>query len=87
MRNKIEVIKEYTPKHYSAICNEGRLHQVFFNIIANSVQGIEEYGTITIFTKIEKVRIKITISDTGCGIEAEIKEGAKAIITIPINRV
>ncbi len=72
LKNKIEVIKKYTSKPYSVICNEGRMHQVFLNIIANSVQAIDENGTITIFTKIEKNRIKITISDTGCGVAAEI---------------
>ena len=72
IKNRIEVIKNYTNKPCTVNCNEGRLHQVFLNIIANSTQAIEDNGTITIFTKIEKGRINISILDTGCGIPADI---------------
>ncbi len=72
MRNRIEVIKNYTDKPYSLLCNEGRLHQVFLNILANSVQAIEDIGSISIFTQIENKRVKISISDTGCGISEEL---------------
>lgn len=72
MRNKVEIKKEYTKDPYSVFCNEGRLHQVFLNILANSVQSIEDNGTISIFTRVEKGHITISISDTGCGISKDI---------------
>ncbi|RPH32128.1 MAG: PAS domain S-box protein [Bacteroidales bacterium] len=72
LKNRIEVIKNYTDLPYSIICNEGRIHQVFLNIIANSAQAIDGNGTITIFTHVIEKTIAITIEDTGCGIAHDI---------------
>jgi PAS domain S-box-containing protein len=72
IKNRIEVIKDFTDKPYSVVCNEGRLHQVFLNILVNSVQSIEDKGIIRIQSRIMKGRIAISISDTGCGISGEI---------------
>ena len=68
MKNRIEVIKKYNNSNYNLWCNEGRLHQVFLNILSNSIQAIDDKGTITIFTSIKKDYLSIEISDTGCGI-------------------
>ena len=72
IKNKVTIIKNYTSDDFSVLCNEGRLHQVFLNIIANSIQSIEHNGTITVLTHIKGEQIFIKISDTGCGIEKEI---------------
>ncbi len=54
---------------------EGRLGQVFLNLLMNAAQAIEpgapERNTITISARCEDDRVIVEVSDTGCGIEAE----------------
>jgi ligand-binding sensor domain-containing protein/signal transduction histidine kinase len=52
--------------------NEGRLHQMFFNILFNADQSIETNGEISISTKVEGSNIQIVIADSGCGIRKEL---------------
>ncbi|MBN1182705.1 MAG: DUF4154 domain-containing protein [Bacteroidales bacterium] len=73
-KDKVEIIKEYgnLPK---IECFPGRINQMFMNIILNSLQAIDEKGTITIKTRLDKEkekRIAIEIKDTGHGIPEEI---------------
>lgn len=51
--------------------NEGKLHQVFTNIITNAEQAIETSGVIEIITKNEGNQIITNISDTGMGMTPE----------------
>jgi len=53
-------------------CNPGQINQVFMNIIMNGAQAIADTGEISIKTKAEGERIRITISDTGSGMTPEI---------------
>lgn len=69
IKNKATVIKEYTEKQFVLTGNDGKLHQVFLNIIANAVQAIPENGEIKISTYIEDKNLKIAIADNGSGIE------------------
>jgi signal transduction histidine kinase len=71
LKNRIEIQKRYTNQSSALICNEGKLHQAILNILANAGQAIEEKGTITITTSIEKQKFIISIADTGCGISAK----------------
>ncbi len=57
----------------------GDLNQVFLNLIVNASHAIEarardtdQRGTITVRTRAHDACVLITISDTGCGIPAEI---------------
>jgi signal transduction histidine kinase len=68
---KIRINKEYS-KPCVLFCNEGRLHQVFLNILLNAIQAILGNGTITISTSIKNTACYISISDTGCGISEEV---------------
>lgn len=53
--------------------HEGSLHQVFTNVIYNSILAITEPGTITISTKIlDSNQVEIKIEDTGCGMSEEV---------------
>jgi PAS domain S-box-containing protein len=67
-RHRITVNREYTGKEYELICNEGRMHQAFLNILANAVQSIKNEGKISIKTSITGETFQISISDNGCGI-------------------
>jgi signal transduction histidine kinase len=48
-----------------------QLNQVFMNILVNAAQAIEKKGDIHIKTWLADQNVKITISDTGCGISEE----------------
>lgn len=50
------------------------LRRAFINIIRNSVQAMNERGTVSIFTKIIDDKIQIEISDNGPSIPEEIKD-------------
>ncbi|WP_462249381.1 ATP-binding protein [Ekhidna sp.] len=63
----IEIIKSYEAKHTHVQGNEGKLHQVFTNIINNAEQAIEEKGQIKIATKDDGDNIIIEIADSGSG--------------------
>jgi signal transduction histidine kinase len=73
-KNRITILKDYFPDITSIKGNVSKLHQVFLNIITNSIQAIEEKGTIKISTSLKNGLINIEISDTGCGISKDIIE-------------
>lgn len=70
-KNKIEIDKNYSNEKLQILGNNGKLHQVFFNILVNSVQAIKDKGKISIETKVSDKNIVIKISDTGEGINKE----------------
>uniref|UniRef100_C6DZA9 histidine kinase n=1 Tax=Geobacter sp. (strain M21) TaxID=443144 RepID=C6DZA9_GEOSM len=55
-------------------CFPHQLNQVFLNILVNAAHAIEVQGEVTITTRCLGETVKVTISDTGCGIPDEIKE-------------
>ena len=48
--------------------NANLLTQVFVNLIVNASQAISDQGVITVKTFVERTKVVIVISDTGCGI-------------------
>lgn len=48
-----------------------RIKQVFVNILDNALKYTKQGGKITVTADVADDKIKITISDTGCGISAE----------------
>jgi signal transduction histidine kinase len=48
-----------------------RIKQVFVNILDNALKYTKQGGKITAVAEVKDDKIKITISDTGCGISAE----------------
>lgn len=71
LKHKVEIINHYTNSNFVILGNEGKLHQVFLNILSNAEQSIEKEGTIEITTAIENEKLEITFSDNGCGISEE----------------
>ncbi len=53
------------------LCFPQRLNQVFLNLLVNAVQAIETQGEITIRTWSQGDEVKVSISDTGSGIQEE----------------
>jgi C4-dicarboxylate-specific signal transduction histidine kinase len=71
LKNKIEIIKDLTDQSYFFKGNEGKLHQVFLNIILNAEQAIESSGTIHIKTEIAQQQFIASVCDSGCGISPD----------------
>jgi len=69
--HRIEIKKKYFNEPIPMFGNIAELHQMFINILNNSIQAIENEGTIVIETKSNKENITIEISDNGCGIYEE----------------
>lgn len=72
IRGRIEVRKEYGDIPLKIQGNVGQLHQVFLNLLTNSIHAIKERGTITIEVVKNMSDIEIKISDTGVGIAKNI---------------
>ena len=53
-------------------CKPGHLSQVFLNLLLNAAQAMSKRGKIRILSHVEKDRIVILFSDTGCGIPPEV---------------
>ncbi len=51
--------------------DKNKIKQVFINIIDNAIKYTQSNGTITICIREEGSKVKITISDDGCGISRE----------------
>jgi PAS domain S-box-containing protein len=74
LRFRATVVREYGDlPHVHA--NEGRLSQVFLNLIVNAAHAIEdgapERNTVRIRTTAEGRDVRVTVADTGGGIEQE----------------
>jgi PAS domain S-box-containing protein len=71
IKYRITVVEDFETEPFVLMGNVGKLHQVFLNILNNSIQAIIEKGDISISTKKQLKNLIITISDTGCGISDE----------------
>ncbi len=72
IKNKINVIKTFSSKELLVVGSEEGLHQVFFNIIFNSVQAIKNEGEIKIIAENDQNKeIVVTIKDNGIGMSKE----------------
>jgi signal transduction histidine kinase len=71
IKGRIKIIKNYRKNELTINCNEGRMHQVFLNLLSNSQQAIKDKGEITISITSEKSLLNITIEDSGEGISSK----------------
>ncbi|MFY8110104.1 MAG: ATP-binding protein [Bacteroidia bacterium] len=72
-KNKVAIKQTYLKNNIDLFGNESKLHQVFLNLILNSIQSIETTGEIEIDSKLHQNEAIITITDTGKGIPEEFK--------------
>lgn len=68
----ITITKNYGEHIPALMANEGKLHQVFLNILTNAIQAIDDVGEITITTTYREAGVLIiSVKDTGEGIADE----------------
>ncbi len=67
----VSVKRYYDNDPIYAMVDENGFKQVFFNIFLNSKEAMKEGGILSVNTKRMDKEIRITVSDTGCGIKEE----------------
>ena len=73
-KRRVDIRKNYSSEKLSIQGNEGKIYQLFTNIIMNAIQAIEGKGEIAIETWKEEQNIYIRVKDTGKGFDDLIKE-------------
>jgi two-component system, NtrC family, sensor kinase len=67
------VVKNWEPRLPAVMGDKSQLQQVFMNILMNSVQAMEERGTIAMTTRRGRLGdVEVVVSDTGRGIPEEV---------------
>lgn len=74
LNGQIEIIKKYSKDEIVLQGNSGKLHQVFLNIITNSIQAIADKGAVSATTYLSGERALIEISDNGKGMDESVRQ-------------
>lgn len=70
--HNIEVVRDYNPELPAILADESQLQQIFMNIILNAADAMKGKGRLTLTTTEDgEGNVKISVSDTGCGIPPE----------------
>ena len=74
-KQKVKVIKNFTPKLPKIKIDEQHMRQAFLNIVLNALQAMPDRGELKIETRFEGDAVVIKFSDNGVGIpEEDIKK-------------
>lgn len=71
IKHGVELVKNYADNLSSIYCYPDELNQVWTNLIHNSLQAMDNKGTLTINVEQSDASIKVSIQDTGKGIATE----------------
>jgi two-component system NtrC family sensor kinase len=71
--HNIQIVQEFDPKLPRIILDPSQLQQVILNLIINAAEAMEDGGVLTICTEHMAAdhAVRISVSDTGCGIPEE----------------
>jgi signal transduction histidine kinase len=72
--NDLKIIRNYAVPHAFAAVDADRMKQVFWNLLENAVRAMKGKGTITVSVHAKGDFLRISISDTGPGIAANLAE-------------
>ena len=67
----IELNVSFTEEYCMVFADADRIEQVIVNLIDNAIKFTPEYGTISIWSRIDEEKVLVGISDTGHGIPKE----------------
>ncbi|OLP20127.1 hypothetical protein BST81_01450 [Leptolyngbya sp. 'hensonii'] len=73
LKQGIEVIRRYAPGVANILCNPDELTQVWVNLIDNAIYAMGEQGILEITVTQQTDRVVVEITDSGCGIPAELQ--------------
>jgi signal transduction histidine kinase len=71
--NRIKIVKNYGNIPLIE-CFPGQINQVFMNILSNSIEAIDDKGTITICTSVSGELLQVKVKDTGHGIPENLRK-------------
>ena len=77
LKNRIQVETHFPEPRPRVVCQAGHINQVIMNIVTNAAQAITGEGRITVGVELvgeRRDRVRISITDSGPGIPAEIQE-------------
>ncbi len=68
--HNVNVVFDLAPDLPPAIASASRLNQVLLNLVINAAEAMDGSGTLTIASRYvpETQKVRVTVSDTGCGI-------------------
>lgn len=73
-KNRISLTFNYDPDLPEINGNQGKLLQAFMNMIGNSIDAIEENGSIEINASYDELFIKVSIKDSGKGMDEQTRD-------------
>lgn len=68
LNDQIDILQTYQTDSLIARGNEGKLHQVFMNVLTNAIQAVDRKGSIEIKGGKKDAKIVVAILDNGVGI-------------------
>ena len=69
--SNINVVKNYENNLPLTLIDPNQISQVFLNLINNAGDAIGENGTITVSTRSDEAFVRVTVKDTGSGMNSE----------------
>lgn len=70
-KHGIKIIDSLDPEHSMVMADYTRMKQVIVNLLTNGIKYNKEHGSVTLASYRTDDKIRITISDTGLGIEED----------------
>ena len=71
---KISVVRDFPYSDSYFVCDPEQFHQLFLNLILNSLEAMPDGGKLFIGLKNTDGKIEISFKDTGTGISPEVKD-------------
>src|SRR6478672_9383295 len=71
-KKRLDLRTEFAAENVSLEADPARLQQIFWNLIKNAVKFTPEGGRLEIRTKNDEGQLRVEISDSGIGIDAEM---------------
>ncbi len=72
LKQSVIVIRNYEDSLPPILCYPDELNQVWTNLIHNALQAMEYHGTLTLEVKRQNGNLRVSVTDSGKGISAEI---------------
>jgi two-component system, NtrC family, sensor kinase len=72
--SNINLVRDYDPAVPNLMLDPDLIRQVFLNLVNNASDVVKEGDTITLSTRLEGDFVRVTVADTGEGMDAETLE-------------
>lgn len=70
----IKIVEKLDPKLHTIQADSVQISQVLVNLITNAIHALFAGGKITVTTKNKNGHVSLIVSDTGCGMSAEVRK-------------